>query len=299
MPLSIEIRARQLQVVQTTVTKSRVHYKNTFSVDLEEGWVDSKGIVNQAAIVLALNQVLESKGIKESKCTLCINNHSVIYRELMIPKIEDKRIPFVVKSEMIAALDLTTDHIVDFIILEEITVAHKTTLRVLAVAIAQGALGSYVDFCLKLGTKPDAIDTAISSVIKLVEKSDLCKEGEPTIIADVENDVMRLYLFENKKYILIRNTKLSEVDEDKKTEWISDIEDSINKMMQYQFTRESHTGIEKIFFFGSHPLLTEIQETVKANLLIETSLYPKPDFLSRGEESYLPYLNAIGAALRR
>ncbi|MEI7668115.1 MAG: pilus assembly protein PilM, partial [Erysipelotrichaceae bacterium] len=281
MPLSIEIRARQLQVVQTTVTKSRVHYKNTFSVDLEEGWVDSKGIVNQAAIVLALNQVLESKGIKESKCTLCINNHSVIYRELMIPKIEDKRIPFVVKSEMIAALDLTTDHIVDFIILEEITVAHKTTLRVLAVAIAQGALGSYVDFCLKLGTKPDAIDTAISSVIKLVEKSDLCKEGEPTIIADVENDVMRLYLFENKKYILIRNTKLSEVDEDKKTEWISDIEDSINKMMQYQFTRESHTGIEKIFFFGSHPLLTEIQETVKANLLIETSLYPKPDFLSR------------------
>jgi len=299
MPLSIEIRTKQLLVVQTTVAKSRVHYKKTFTVDLEDGWVDSKGIINQSGIVSTLNQVLLSKGIKEKKCILCINNHSVIYRELMIPKIEDKRIPFVVRSEMIAALDLTTDHIVDFVILEEITDAHKTSLRVLAVAIAQPALATYVNLCLKLGFSPEFIETATSSVIKLVDKSDLCKNGNPTIFADVEKDVMRLYLFEHKKYILIRNIKLNEIEEDKKTEWISDIEDNINKMMQYQFTRESHTGIEKIYFFGNHPLLTEIQESVKENLSIETSLYPKPDFLSGGEESYLPYLNAIGAALRK
>ena len=200
---------------------------------------------------------------------------------------------------MIASLDLTTDHIVDFIILEEVADAHKTNLRVLAVAIAQKALSSYVDLCLKLGLRPDAINTATSSVIKLVEKSDLCKDGEPIIVADVEKDVMRLYLFEHKKYILIRNTKLNEIEDDKKTEWISDIEDNINKMLQYQFTRESHTGVEKIFFFGNHPLLNEIQESVKVNLSIETSLYPKPDFLSGGDESYLPYLNAVGAALRK
>jgi len=299
MPLSIEIRTRQLQVVQTTVTKNRVHYKNTFSVDLEEGWVDAKGIVNQIAVVFALNQALESRGIKEKKCTLCINNHSVIYRELLIPKVEDKRIPFIVRSEMIASLDLTTDHLVDFIILEEVTDGHKINLRVLAVAIAQKALGSYVDLCMKLGLRPDVIDTATSSVIKLVEKSDLTKAGEPIIVADVEKDVMRLYLFEHKKYILIRNTKLNEIEDGKKADWISDIEDNINKMLQYQFTRESHTGVEKVFFFGNHPLINEIQDSVKDNLSVETSLYPKPDFLSGGEESYLPYLNAIGAALRK
>jgi type IV pilus assembly protein PilM len=299
MPLSIEIRTKQLQVVQTTVTKNRIHYKNTFSVDLEEGWVDAKGIVNQVAVVFALSQALESRGIKEKKTTLCINNHSVIYRELLIPKVEDKRIPFIVRSEMIASLDLTTDHIVDFIILEEVTVGHKINLRVLAVAIAQRALSSYVDLCMKIGLRPDAIDTATSSVIKLVEKSDLSRDGEPIIVADVEKDVMRLYLFEHKKYILIRNTKISEIEEGKKADWISDIEDNINKMLQYQFTRESHTGVSKIFFYGNHPLISEIQASVKENLSVETSLYPKPDFLSGGEESYLPYLNAIGAALRK
>jgi len=299
MPLSIEIRTKQLEVVQTTVTKNRVHYKNTFSVDLEDGWVDAKGIVNQVAVAFALSQALEIRGIKEKKTTLCINNHSVIYRELLIPKVEDKRIPFIVRSEMIASLDLTTDHIVDFIILEEVTDGHKINLRVLAVAIAQRALGSYVDLCMKLGLRPEAIDTATSSVIKLVEKSDLSRDGEPIIVADVEKDVMRLYLFEHKKYILIRNTKLNEIEEGKKADWISDIEDNINKMLQYQFTRESHTGVKKIFFFGNHPLINDIQESVRENLSVETSLYPKPDFLSGGEESYLPYLNAIGAALRK
>ena len=299
MPLSIEIRTKQIQVVQTTVTKNRVHYKDTFSVDLEDGWVDAKGIVNQTAVVFALKQAIDSLGIKEKKCTLCINNHSIIYRELIIPKVEDKRIPFVVRSEMIASLDLTTDHIVDFLILEELVEANKTNLRVLAVAIGQKALGGYVDLAMKLGLRPDAIDTSTSAIIKLVEKSDLAKDGEPIIVADVEKDVMRLYLFENKKYILIRNTKLNVIEEGKKLEWISDIEDNINKMLQYQFTRESHTGVQKIFFFGNHPQLTEIQESVKINLSIETSLYPKPDFLAGGEESYLPYLNAIGAALRK
>lgn len=299
MPLSIEIRTKQIQVVQTTVTKNRVHYKETFSVDLEDGWVDAKGIVNQTAVVFALKQAIDSLGIKEKKCTLCINNHSIIYRELIIPKVEDKRIPFVVRSEMIASLDLTTDHIVDFLILEELVETHKTNLRVLAVAIGQKALGSYVDLCMKLGLRPDAIDTSTSAIIKLVEKSDLSKDGEPIIVADVEKDVMRLYLFENKKYILIRNTKLNVIEEGKKLEWISDIEDNINKMLQYQFTRESHTGVQKIFFFGNHPQLTEIQESVKINLSTETSLYPKPDFLTGGEENYLPYLNAIGAALRK
>lgn len=299
MPLSIEIRSKQLQVVQTVLTKKRVHYKKTCSVDLEEGWIDAKGIVNQAAVVFALKQALDSNGIKETKCTLCINNASVIYRELIIPKVEDKRIPLVVRTEMIASLDLSNDFIVDFLILEELVDAHKTNLRVLAVAISQRALNSYVELCNKLALRPEVIETATTSVIRLVENSELSKHGEAFIVADVENDVMKLYLFENNKYILIRNTRLYDVEADKQAEWISDIEDNINKMLQYQFTRESHTGVESIYFYGNNPLIPEIINAVHINLAIESLLYPKPEFLSGREESYLPYLNPIGAALRK
>lgn len=299
MPLSIEIRTKQMQVVQTVVTKNRIHYKKTCTVVMEDGWIDSKGITNPAAVVFALNKALEENGIKEKKCTLCINNTSVIYRELTIPKVDDKRIPFVVRSEMIATLDLTHDFIIDFVILEETTDAHKVHIRVLAVAIAEKALASYVELCNKLNLKVEAIDTATTSVIRLVSKSDIFDDGNPLILANVESDIMKLYLFENKKYILTRNNKLNEMDPKRMTEWVGEIEDNINKMMQYQFTRPSHIGISRIVFLGDHALIPEIRNAVQESLSVETLLYPKPDFLSGREESYLPYLIAIGAALRK
>ena len=299
MPLSIEIRSKQMNVVQTVVTKNRIHYKKTCIVPLEEGWIDSKGITNPAAVAFALTKALEENGIKEKKCTLCINNSSVIYRELTIPKVDDKRISFVVRSEMIATLDLTHDFIIDFIILDETTEEHKTHIRVLAVAIAEKALASYVELCNKNQLRVDAVDTATTSVIKLVSKSDLFDGANPLIVADVENDIMKLYLFENKKYILTRNNRLTEVDPKNRVEWIGEVEDNINKMMQHQYTRPSHVGVQRVAIFGDHPLISNIQGAVQESLSVETLLYPKPEFLSGREDSFLPYLNAIGAALRK
>jgi type IV pilus assembly protein PilM len=299
MPLSIEIRLKQMLVVQTVVTKNRIHYKKTCVVDLEDGWIDAKGITDPAAVAFALNTALELNDIKETKCTLCINNPSVIYRELTIPKVEDKRIPFMVRSEMIATMDLAHDFVIDFVILDESTEAHKTHIRLLAVAISEKALSTYISLCTKVNLKVQVVDTATTSVIKLVHKSDIYDDENPTLVADIENDIMKLYLFENKKYILIRNTKLNEVDPTRKSEWIGDIEDNINKMLQYQFTRPSRIGIKKIVFFGNHPLINDIKESVSENLSIETQNYPKPDFLSGRDDNFLPYMNAIGAALRK
>jgi len=299
MPLSIEIRLKQMLVVQTVVTKNRIHYKKTCVVDLEEGWIDAKGINDPAAVSFALNKALEENDIKEKKCTLCINNPSVIYRELTIPKVDDKRIPFMVRSEMIATMDLAHDFVIDFVVLDESTEAHKTHLRLLAVAISEKALATYINLCTKVNLRVQVVDAATTSVIKLVHKSDVCDGENPTLIADIENDIMKLYLFENKKYIMIRNTKLNEVDPLRKAEWIGDIEDNINKMLQYQYTRPSRIGVKKVIFFGNHRLINEIKDSVAENLSIETLNYPKPDFLSGREENFLPYLNAIGAALRK
>lgn len=299
MPLSIEIRLKKMLVVQTVITKNRIHAKKTCIVDLEDGWIDAKGITDPAAVSFALNKALVDNDIKEKRATLCINNPSIMYREINIPKVDDKRIPFMVRSEMIATMDLSADYIIDFIILDETTEAHKTQIRILAVAISEKALASYVNLFTKLDIKIDVIDTATSSVIKLINKTDVFDGDLPVIIADVEQDLLKLYLFENKKYILIRNTKLQEFEPTRKIEWIGDLEDNINKMVQYQFTRESHVGVKRIAFFGDHPLLQDISRSVSESLDVETMLLPKPDLLSSRDENFLPFLNAIGASLRK
>jgi Tfp pilus assembly PilM family ATPase len=200
---------------------------------------------------------------------------------------------------MIASLDLNRDHIIDFVILDENTEAHKTHLRVLGIAIAQKALESYIQLCATSNLRPEVVETATTSIIRLVDKSKIAEDGQPIIVADVENDVLKLFLFENKKYILLRTTKLLHLGAETKEDIVGNVEDDINKMLQFQFTRESRVGVQKIFFFGTNPLLSEIERAVNINLAIDTTMYPKPDFLSGREESYLPFLYPIGAALRK
>jgi len=299
MPLAIEIRLRSIFLVQTVVTKSKIHIKKTAVVDLQEGWVDAKGINDLSAVTAAVSQALNNNGIQEKKINLCINNPSIIYRELTIPKIEDKRIPFVVRSEMIASLDLKRDHVVDFVLLDEMTENHKTQLRVLGVAISQQALSSYVDFCFKLGSKPEVIETATTSLIRLVDRSKIASDGQPLIVADVEADVLKLYLFEGNKYILIRNTRLIQSEGGNQDPVIGHIEDDINKMMQHQFTRESHLGVQKVVFLGNHPLLKQVAQSVNVNLSVDTELYPNPEFLGAKDGLFHAFLYPIGASLRK
>lgn len=299
MPLSIEIRLKEIVLVDTKTKKGKFSLINPAIIPLESGWIDAKGINDLGAVAESIRHMLEYSNITTKHCTLCINNNSVIYREMTIPKIEDKRLPMIIRNEMIASLDLSSDHIVDFVVLEEFSETGKLKLRVLGVAILKSALGTYVDLVNKLNLRITAIDTATTAVINLVNRSRVADNGEPVLIADIQADLMKLYLFEKKKYVMVRSFRLPDEQEKEKAVWIGDLEDNINKMLQYQFTRESHMGVGRVYFFGDHPWLMDIKDSVSESLSIDTLAFPMNDLLLTSTPTDLSYLNAIGALLRK
>jgi len=300
MALSIEIRNNSVHVIQAKTMNSRVVCRKAVQFDLPSNIIDAKGITDIDQFSLALGVCLENNGIKEKKCTLCINNLSVIYRELTIPQVDDKKIPFIVRSETISSLNLTNEYIIDYIILEEFVEENKPMLRILAVAIQGIAIESYLEAMYKLKIKPTVIESSTSSAIKLVDLCDFASNGEPIVVADVENGYLKLYLFEEGRYILTRNTKLFDYSLQDKDQVVDIIEDNINKMIQFQFTRSSHKGLSKIILFGSDDLVEEVQKGVTENLQIECALFPLPEFLvNETGIPLLPYMNAIGALLRK
>lgn len=297
MALSIEIRNGYVYLVEAKTTKTSVSLRNLLAYEFPEEWVDDSGIVNTKDFSNLLSAHLKDYHFKEKQTYVCINNSSVIYRELNIPEIDERRVPLIVRSEMMSTLNLSPDYIMDYVVLSEFESDSAKFLRILAVAMQKSAIESVLEVLKQCKLNPVVIDSATNAVLKLVKSTSQLKESEQVILADIGNGHLRLYLFEDGEYGLSRNNKLITYSEDNHDDIVSAITENINKMIQFSYTRSRENELKKIILTGTDLLLEDIQKSVKENLLIECEILEKPSFISGKFEN--KYVNAIGTLVRK
>ena len=141
MAIGIEFKNGSVNLVEAKVKRNSVVCKSAFSFDFEGDWIDQQGISdsNFDNLLMVFEQKLEEFGLSDIReGYVCLNNTSVIYREIITPKIDEKKLAFIVRSEMMDTLNLTPDYIMDFIILESILDENeREAYRLLAVALRQ------------------------------------------------------------------------------------------------------------------------------------------------------------------
>lgn len=301
MPLSIEFKNGFINIVEAKLKKGVISVSNTHTVRYPDEWIDAMSILNMSELHSLLRKELDVMQFKEKSCYLCINNTSIIYRELQVPKLDSKKLPLLVRSEMMEVLNLSPDYIMDYVILEELVDqdTNEDNYRVLAVAMQKSAIESYIELCKLLNLKLISIDSATNSVLKLVSLNPEIVLKEQVILADVGNGHLRLYLFEQGKYVLSRNTRLISYSDTKREEIIGVVEDNINKMIQFSYTRGLKSGIKQIVLFGNDDLLSDVKDRVVNGLIVPCEIFQKPDFVNVEGEFQTLFLNAYGTLLRK
>lgn len=297
MTISVEIRSNIVYMVEAKVNKTNIHVQNTHQFEFPEEWITEQGIVDVEAFSQRLMKEMAIAQIASKKVNLCLNNSSIIYRELTIPKVDAKRVPLLVRSEMMSALNLTPDYVMDHIELE--TLKHDETdyLRVLAVATLNTAIRSYLRAFAACKLKIMTIDSATNALLKLINLAKVAQKDEQVIIADIGNGHLRLYLFDDGIYALSRNTKHRVYVGESNDEIIDNIEENINKMIQYSYTRKSTHEIKKVYLMGVDELLPEIKRRAIENLNLAASICKNPPSITGKLESR--YINAVGALIRK
>jgi len=298
MALSIELRNDEIILVEAKLNKSKIVLKNRHVFSFDEELTNPSGVVDSKAFAFMLSQQLKEAKIKDKKCVLCLNDASIIYRELLIPVVDEKRIPFLVKTEMMSALNLTPDYIIDFVPIEDTQKDGIKMHRILAVAVLEQAIGSYISTLKKANLKIQAIDSATNSIIKMIDFTKVARDTQQTIVADVQNGNLRLYLFDNGVYVFTRNTRISKLTEENRQQVITEMTDSISKMSQYTYTRKN-LGIGSIFYVGTDELLDDLKKNVSNTLEIHgdvlSDIVPRAQIRTFKNKD----INALGALLRR
>ena len=298
MALSIEIRNDFVYLVEARTTKTSVGLQKTHHYSFPEDWVSDAGIVNPEGFSSLLLQHLKEANMRDKKVHFCINNPAVIYRELNIPKVEDRKVPLLVRTEMMSALNLSPDYIMDYVYLNDVEHDGNSYYRVLGVAMQNKAIETVLDVAKQCKLQVLSIDSATNSILKVLEDSKHVENVNQLIVADVGNGHLRLYLFENGIYALSRNNKIASYKDTSTEEFTSSIVENINKMIQFSYTRKVATDSKKVLLVGIDDELEAVQKMVSENLLIDCEILGKPHFVS-GLKYENRYVNAIGTLLRK
>lgn len=298
MSLAIEIKNNEIVLVDAKINKSRVVVKSTHTYEFSESLINQNGIVDIDTFALMLSQQVAHLDSKDKSANVCLNNSSIIYREIFVPKVDERRLPFLVRSEMMSALHLTQDYLIDFVPLEELVREGFPMYRMLAVAILESAVTSYLAAFKKAEIKISILDTATNAIKKMVSHFGLNDTEKQFVVADVQKGMLKLYLFDEGIYVLARNTRITPLSESNTAQVIDEISESISKMNQFSYTRNDR-GIQNIIYVGIDSILETVKNQVEDTLEIPGSVFTKL-LGSRGVSGLEnKHVNAIGALLRK
>ena len=299
MTIAIEFKQDSVNLAEVRIKGSTMELRRSHSISIPEEWIDSEGVREEEMLAMLVSQEIKDFDFKSKDLIICVNNPSIIYRELLVPKVDSKRLGLVVRSEMMEVLNLTPDYIMDYVVLEEITDEEGIAkVRLLAVASLSKAVASYIEVAKKMKLKLVGIDTSTNAVLKFVEASQDLTNNDQMILVDIGNTHLRLYLFENGKYVLSRNAKLLPAGASSDYDVTFIVEDHINKMIQFSYTRKNGSDSKKIIITGIDEELEDVQRFVSENLLVDCEILGKPHYVT-GQKFENRYTNAVGALLRK
>ncbi|KAF0222244.1 MAG: hypothetical protein FD133_1861 [Erysipelotrichaceae bacterium] len=98
--LIIEIRDNTLRIIEATSNLNAFRITGSKTIEFDDSWKTYISNPEQAA---SLTQTLRS--YKESKFLLCLNNSSVIYRDMVVPKASPRYLTSLIRHELTHALN--------------------------------------------------------------------------------------------------------------------------------------------------------------------------------------------------
>lgn len=262
----IELRDNSIVLIKARKRKSFFEVQNHLTIDLPDGY---KSLMTDSNLMSEVHHAIRHFYSQDRDCLLCLSITSVIYRDILTPKTNKKYLKSLVKHELVNALNLSSDYLIDYAQVGEITLENVKQSKLLISAIQTNHLTEILNFFEKCGLNIKKIDVSNHGLIRFSRHMQFIQPIINTVIVDISSKQIRQFLFESGQFSYHRVTKVN-LDNDTSNNYML-VLDAIEKMIQFSIAQGRIKTVDQIQFIG-FPLDQESLSQFKQDLNIEVKL---------------------------
>lgn len=262
----IELRDNSIVLIKARKRKSFIEVQNHLTIDLPDGY---KSLMTDSNLMSEVHHAIRHFYSQDRDCLLCLSITSLIYRDILTPKTNKKYLKSLVKHELVNALNLSSDYLIDYAQVGEITLENVKQSKLLISAIQTNLLTEILNFFEKCGLNIKKIDVSNHGLIRFSRHTQFIQPIINTVIVDISSKQIRQFLFESGQFSYHRVTKVN-LDNDTSNNYML-VLDAIEKMIQFSIAQGRIKTVDQIQFIG-FPLDHDSLDQFNQDLNIEVKL---------------------------
>jgi len=267
-------------------------------IELAEGSLINGVILNEAAAAAALKQFWKSNRLNRKRVQLVIDSTQFQIKNVTLPKIKEKQLLSLVQNEF-TGLDRYQDPMFDYMFLQ-FNEKNPKMVDLLACVCEDSFIKSYVELFESIKIQVSSINTALGSLLKLVELLPLFRE---------RTCVLMVFSGENLFNVLIQNgaykysSRIRLFAERGTAEFATAITRALSSIQQFQISNESSFSITDAYFCGCAQADVDICQEELHSLQLTGQLLPESELVSFPAEELSwqlsDYVYLVGDLIRR
>ncbi len=276
----IELGNNQYKIISATNKNGRINIEEFKTVFTLTDYTNLDPIKN------------ELKEKKNNKSTIVVNNLGPFYREVKVPFVDDKNTMQILNNELRASQTINQEFVLDKIELGK--VPEENLRRILACGLPLNQIEAYMKLLKDIKCKkPRMIDLGYNALFNYIDKTSINNSDAPYVILEVSNNLLKVFLFDEKKFVLQRSERISFDDYENV---VVKIKEEISLMQQFQLSRRYQVKIESIYLFGESNGLDTLVNELRNSYPMTVELLPQLSHVTASEEfNYLAYVYILGS----
>ena len=226
-----------LQLYKGSMSRGKFTQELFLEEAVSENLIVNGIIQNVEEYAVTINALLRKGRIDDKEVTVIIDSSSIVYRDIRVPKLNNKEIKNFVYHTFDVQLPNINDYVIDYMLVEE----NKLGKRIIGIAIPTMVVDSYKEAVLKAGLKPKNATTSIYSLIKM----NIIYKSKNNISLYNNGDVLSCVIFNNTTYDFSNVTRLVNKQEPER-----EILQRIDQIVQFEKVQASDYSYDLIYGLG-------------------------------------------------
>lgn len=304
--LSFDITDKTIRIVKGVESGAKIKITDAVTIDIEDNSIENGLISDIPKLAGMIDETLKSRNMKEKNAIVSISSSQTIFKELTIPKANDKQFMKMIHAEMQTQLGIDNSYSISYIVVEEFQENGSDgkkggkVSKILATACPYEIIESCKQLFSVLSITLKSVMIGCNCVSKLILADVKSRIKMPLLAVQVDRNYLSINLYDELKLAFSRFTDVDPADYGFSSDYMTQaVNENMFRMLQFQKTRKSDKSVENVIFYGD---LENIEDIVAAaeQMDLNVSTIAVPPQISGCENIEFPlYANAIGALFKR